>query len=113
MRPQADRVHLVPLCDGQVPELGVLARAQVCAVGRRIVDQEIEPTLLILDATKYGFRLRINAVVGANWDAMSTGSRYLFSGLRDRTGAIAFAVANCAGPDLHPPSPLPHPTHVT
>jgi hypothetical protein len=53
MRPQADRVHLVPLFDGQVPEHGVLARAQVCAVGRRIVDQEIEATLLILDATKY------------------------------------------------------------
>src|SRR5260370_5714230 len=109
MGPQADRVHLVPLCDGQVPELGVLARAQVCAVRRRIVDQEVEPTLLIVDATKYGFCVRIHAVVGTRRDAMSTGSRYLLSGLCDRTGALAVAVANCAGSDVDRPSRLTQP----
>src|SRR5260370_10818244 len=113
MGPQADRVHLVALCDGQVPELGVLARAQVCAVRRRIVDQEVEHTLLIVDATKYGFCVRIHAVVGTRRDAMSTGSRYLLSGLCDRTGALALPVAQWAGNDVDPPSRPPQPNCPT
>src|SRR5436305_132637 len=60
----------------------------------------------MLDATEYGFCLRIYTVVGAHRDATSTGSCYLFSGACDRTGAIALAVAKRAGSNVDRPARL-------